>query len=125
MSLACKALKELYPTLMHVICIAHLLRNCATRVRAFFKIIDDVVATIHAAIIKNKDRKNNFREAGMPSLSVPVITRWATLLRTALYYSENLPAVRTMVSIRTGEGLLVSRAKKLSMWMVNARFGSY
>ena len=52
MSFAGKTLKELYPSLMHVTCIAHLLHNCATRVRAYLKNIDDVVATI-----KNKDRK--------------------------------------------------------------------
>ena len=55
------------------------------RVRALFKSIDDVVATIKAAIIKNKDRKNDFREAGSPSPPVPVITRWATWLRAAFY----------------------------------------
>ena len=42
MSLAGKTLKELYTTLMHVTCIAHLLHNCAMRVRAYFKNIDDV-----------------------------------------------------------------------------------
>ena len=36
MSLAGKALKELYPSLMHVTCVAHLLHNCAIRVRAHF-----------------------------------------------------------------------------------------
>ena len=67
---------------------------------------------IKAAIIKNKDRKNNFREAGLPSPPVPVITRWATYLKAALYYSENLPCVRTIVNNWAGEGLLVSRAKE-------------
>ena len=111
MSLAGKTLKELYPTLMHVTCVAHLLHNCAMRVRAYFKNIDDVVATIKAATIKNKDRKNDFCEAGLPSPPEPVITRWATWLRAALYYSENLPAVRTIVNNWTSGGLLVSRAK--------------
>ena len=41
-----------------------------------------------------------------------MITRWATWLRAALYYSENLPAVRIIVNCWTGEGLLVSRAKE-------------
>ena len=111
MSLAGKTLKELYPTLMHVTCVAHLLHNCAMRVRAYFKNSDDVVATIKAATIKNKDRKNDFREAGLPSPPEPVITRWATWLRAALYYSENLPAVRTIVNNWTSGGLSVSRAK--------------
>ena len=41
-----------------------------------------------------------------------MITRWATWLRDALCYSENLPAVRTFVNNWTGEGLLVSGAKE-------------
>ena len=40
-----------------------------------------------------------------------MITRWATWLRAALYYAENLPAVRTIVINWTSGGLLVSRAK--------------
>ena len=88
MSLAGKTLKKLYPTLMHVTCIAHLLHNCAIRIRAFFK-----VATIKAATIKNKDRKNDFREAGLLSPPVPVITRWAACLRAAFYNNENLAVV--------------------------------
>ena len=82
------------------------------RVRAFFRNIDDVVAAEKAATIENKDRKNDFREAGLPSPPVPVITRWATELRAAVYYSKNLPAVRAIVNNWTGEGVSVSRAKE-------------
>ena len=110
-SSAGKTLKVLYPSLMHITCVAHLLQNCAMRVRAHFKNIDEVIATIKAATIKNKDRKKDFYDAGLPSPPDPVITRWATWLRAALYYRENLPAVRTIVNNRTNAGLLVSRAK--------------
>ena len=72
-SLAGKTLKELYPSLMHVTCVAHLLHNCAMRVRAHFKNIDQIIATI-----KNKDRKKDFHDAGLPSPPDPVIKRWAT-----------------------------------------------
>ena len=111
MSLAGKTLKELYPSLVHVICVAHLLHNCAMRVRAHFKNIDEVIAMIKAATIKNRDRKKDFHDAGLPSPPDPVITKWATWLRAALYYSENLPAVRTIVNNWTSAGLLVSKAK--------------
>ena len=107
MSLAGKTLKKFYPSLMHVTCVAHLLHKCAMRVRAHFKNIDEIIATI-----KNKDRKKDFHDAGLPSPPDPVITRWATWLRAALYYSENLPAVRTIVNNWTSAGLLVSRAKE-------------
>ena len=39
-------------------------------------------------------------------------TQWATRLKAALYYSENLRAVRTIVNNWTGEGFLVRRAKE-------------
>ena len=52
MSLAGKTLKELYPVLIHVISVAHLLHNCDMRVRAYFKNIDETIATIKAATIK-------------------------------------------------------------------------
>ena len=110
MFLAGKTLKELYSFLMHVTCVVHLLHNCAIQVRAHFKNIDEIIATIKAATIKNKDRKKDFHDAGLPSPD-PVITRWATWLRAALYYHENLPAVRTIVNNWTSAGLLVSRAK--------------
>ena len=111
MPLAGKIVKELYPSLMHVTCVAHLLNNCAMHVRAHFKNIDEIITTIKAATIKNKDRNKNFHDAGLLSLPDPVVTRWATWLRAALYYSENLPAVRTIVNNWTSAGLLVSRAK--------------
>ena len=79
------------------------------RVRAHFKNIDEVIATIKAATIK--DRKKDFHDAGLPSPPDPVITRWATWLRAALYYGENLPAVRTIVNNWTSADLIVSRAK--------------
>ena len=110
MFLAGKTSKELYPSLMHVTCVAHLLHNCAMRVRAHFKNIHEIIATIKAATIKNQDRKKDFHDAGLPSPPDPVITRCATWLRAALYYSENLPAVRIIVNNWTSAGLLVSRA---------------
>ena len=96
---------------MHVTCVAHLLQSFTMRVRAHFKNIDEIIATIKAATIKIKDRKKDFHDAGLLSPPDPVITRWATWLRAALYYSENLPAVRTIVNNWTSAGPLVSRAK--------------
>ena len=106
MPLAGKTFKELYLSLTHVNCVAHLLHNYVMRVRAHFKNIDEVIATI-----KSKDRKKDFHDVGLPSPPDPVIIRWATWLRAALYYSENLPAVHTTVNNWTSAGLVVSRAK--------------
>ena len=98
MSWAGKTLKELYPSLRHVNCVARLLQTALCVCLLIVKSIDEVLATIKAATIKNKDRKIDFHDAGLPSPPDPLITRWATWLRAALYYSENLPAVHTIVN---------------------------
>ena len=72
-SLAGKILKELNPSLMHVNCVAYLLHNCVMRVSALFKKIDETIATIKATRMKNKDRRKNFHDAGLPSRSNLVI----------------------------------------------------
>ena len=50
-----------------------------------------------------------FAEIGYPP--EPVITRWATWLKAALYYAKNLPDVNKIVERFEGDGKLVSRAK--------------
>ena len=70
---------------MHANCVVHLLHNCAMHVCAHFKNIGEVLATIKAAIIKNKDCKKDFHDASLPYFSGPVITKWATWLIAALY----------------------------------------
>ena len=111
MFLAGKTLKKLCPSLMHVNCVTRLLHNCAMRVRAHSKNIDEGITTIKAATIKNKDRKKHFHDVGLPSPLDPVLTRWATWLSVAFYYSKNLPTVRTIINNWTSADLLVSRAK--------------
>ena len=49
-----KTLKRLYPRLFHVTCLAHLLHNCAIKVRAHYTAVDEVIARVKAATVKNK-----------------------------------------------------------------------
>ena len=63
----------------YITALTKLIHNCAMRVRAHFKNIDEVIATIKAATIKNKDRKKDFHDAGLPSPPDLVITRWGNL----------------------------------------------
>lgn len=104
-----KILKEFYPNLFHVTCVAHLFHNCAEKVRAYYSNVDNLISSIKASTLKNKNRKNKFRLIGSPP--EPVLTRWGTWIKAALYYSNNLPAVREIVESFEGNGLLVCKAK--------------
>ena len=69
-------LKIMYQRLLHVTCIAHLVYNCAERIRAHFKITDNLISSIKAATIKNKDRRSLFTAAGLSVPPQPILTQW-------------------------------------------------
>ena len=107
---ACIAtLKLLYPRLFHVTCMAHLLRNCAEKVRSHFQQVDNLIAKVKVVTVKNKNRHNKFNKIGTPPQ--PVLTRWGTWLNAAEYYAKNLVKVREIVNAFESDGILVSNAK--------------
>ena len=57
---------------------------------------DLVIATVKAVTVKNKSRQNMFIDIGLPPQ--PIITRWASWLKAARYYSDHLPEVRNIVN---------------------------
>ena len=82
-------LKSLYPKLFYVTCVAHLLHNCAMKVKSYFEDVDQLIAKVKAVTTKNKTRQAKFSAIGYPPQPVP--TRWGTWLNAALYYAKNLP----------------------------------
>ena len=110
MTAAGDVLRQLYPRLFHVTCTAHLLHNCAEKVRAYYTKVDKLIAAVKAATVRNRTRKEQFATIGYPP--VPVVTRWASWLKAAKYYANNLPTVIQIVKSFSGKGLLVSRAKE-------------
>ena len=102
-------LKSLYPKLFHVRCVAHLLHNCAKKIKSHFEYVDQLIAKIKAVTIKNKTRQTKFSAIGYPPQPVP--TRWGSWLNAALYYAKNLPEVKVIVESFVGSGILVTQAK--------------
>lgn len=106
---AAQALKQLYPTLFHVPCVAHLLHNCAMKIRGFYK-VDFLIGQVKASTVKSKQRRSLFAEIGYPPQ--PIVTRWASWLQAAFYYAEHLPVVRRIVEGYDDDGILVQRARE-------------
>ena len=53
-------LKSLYPKLLHVTCVAHLLHNCAMKIKSHFEDVDQLIAKVKSVTIKIKpDRQNS------------------------------------------------------------------
>ena len=102
-------LKSLYPKLFHVTCVAHLLHNCAMKIKSHFEDVDQLIATVKAVTIKNKTRQAKFSAVGYPPQPVP--TRCGSWLNAASYHAKNLPKVKTIVESFVGSGILVTQAK--------------
>ena len=79
-------LKSLYPKLFHVMCVAHLLHNCAMKIKSHFEDVNPLIAKVKAVTIKNKTRQAKFSAIGYPPQPVP--TRWRSWLNAALHYAK-------------------------------------
>ena len=104
-----KLLKEMYPKLLHVTCIAHLLHNYAIRIKSSYPEVDNLIASIKSSIVKNRTRAAQFDTLGIPP--APVVTRWGIWINAALYYAKNLPEVKEIVISWSGDGVLVRQAQ--------------
>ena len=102
-------LKSPYPKLLHVTCVAHLLHNCAMKVRHHFEDVEQLIAEVKLITVKNKTRQAKLSTTGFPPQ--PVLTRWGSWLNAALYYAKNLPEVKAIVERFEGSGVLVTQAK--------------
>ena len=102
-------LKSLHPKLFHVTCIAHLMHNCAIKIKYHFEDVDQLIAKVKAVTMKSKTRQAKFSAIGYPPQPVP--TRWGSWLKAALYYAKNLPKVKAIVETFVGSGMLVTQAK--------------
>ena len=102
-------LKSLYPKPFHITFVAHLLHNCAMKIKSHFEDVDQLIAKVNAVTIKNKTRQAKFSAIGYPPRPVP--TRWGSWLNAALYCAKNLPEVKAIVKSFVGSEILVTQAK--------------
>ena len=64
-------LKYLYPKLFHMACVAHLLHNCASKIKSHFEHVDQLIEKVKAVTIKNKTRQAKLFAIGYPTRPVP------------------------------------------------------
>ena len=100
-------LKSLYPKLFHMTCVAHLMHNCAMKIKSHFEDVDQLIAKVKVVTIKTKTRQAKFSAIGYSPQPVPA--RWGSWLNAALYYAKKLPEVKAVVESFLGSGILVSK----------------
>ena len=61
-----RVVKQIYPRLFHISCMAHGLHNAAKRIRANYEDVDKLIAAVKALVVKNKDRRAKFLTFNCP-----------------------------------------------------------
>ena len=69
-------LKSLYPKLFYLTCVAHLMHNCAVKIKSHFEDVDQLIAKVKAVTIQNKTKLAEFSAIDYPPQPVP--TRWGS-----------------------------------------------
>ena len=92
-----------------MICVAHLLHNYAITVNSYFDDLDQLIAKVTSATVKNKTRQAKFATIGCSPR--PVVTRCGSWLNAASYYATNLTEAKAIVESFEGSGILVTQAK--------------
>ena len=90
MKAAFQALKQLYPNLNHVTCLAHGLSRVAEQIRIEYSTVNSWIVAVKRIFIKAPGRIHEFRAAhpDVPLPPEPIITRWGTWLEAVIYYAR-------------------------------------
>lgn len=94
-----KNLKNTYPGLLHVTCLAHGLHRVAETVRDSYKNVDKLLGAIKAVFKKSPYRVRKYNEM-LPGVRLPpepILTRWGTWLETAEFLTEHFDGIRSVV----------------------------
>jgi len=109
-------LKAMYSSLRHVTCIAHALHRVCEAVRVEYSKANNFICEMKKVLLKAPARIQIYRDVtGLPLPPVPVITRWGTWLRAAVFYCENFDKIQLFLSqLSDSESEAVGKVKKLS-----------
>ncbi|PSN44791.1 hypothetical protein C0J52_05580 [Blattella germanica] len=115
MKKAAKALKVLFPKMLHVTCVAHGFHRVSEEVRVLFPNVDQLISNIKKIFLKAPSRIQTFRDIApdLPLPPQPIITRWGTWISAAVYYASNFRSITEVVNALEDEAASIRAAKKL------------
>ncbi|KAL4100784.1 hypothetical protein QTP88_020815 [Uroleucon formosanum] len=95
-----KSLNIFYTKMVHVTCIVHAFHRIAEQIRGHYSKVDKIIANVKKVFCKSPYGINCFKEKA-PLLSIPpqpIITRWGTWLKAAIYYCDIYELIRDIIT---------------------------
>ncbi|KAL4132498.1 hypothetical protein QTP88_009637 [Uroleucon formosanum] len=113
---AAKSIQAFYSKMVHITCLAHGLHRVCEKIRAEFPKVDELILNMKKVFLKAPARVELFRREApeTPLPPSPIITRWGTWLKAAMYYCENFKAIKKVVHLLDADdALAIGKVKKI------------
>lgn len=100
MTKAAQNLKIFYQNLTHNTCLAHALNLVADEIRQQFPQVNQLISKVKKIFVKAPLRVQFYKERlpNTPLPPEPILTRWGTWLKAAIFYADHFDAIKTVVS---------------------------
>lgn len=108
-------LKIFYENLIHVTCLAHGLNRVAETIRVSFPLVNDLISNVKKIFIKAPLRVQ-FYKANLPGVPLPpepVVTRWGTWIRAAIFYADNFQKLKDLISQMSDDSQCIQKCKEI------------
>lgn len=95
-----RALKVLFPSMLHVTCLAHAFHRVAEEVRRKFPDVDKLIANGKKVFRKAPKRVQTFKSI-VPDTALPpepIVTRWGKWISSALYYAKHFEEFKSVMN---------------------------
>ena len=114
---ALSALKMLYNKLSHVTCIVHALHRVCESVHMKYCKANDFVSLMKKVLLKSPYRVQLYKEiTNLPLPPEPVVTRWGTWIKNAVFYAENFNRITEFLQeLDSSQSEAVANIKILSV----------
>lgn len=113
---AAKSIQAFYSKMIHVTCLAHGLHRVCEKIRIEFPKVDELISNMKKVFLKAPARIELFRReaADTPLPPSPIITRWGTWLKAAIYYSEHFKTIKKVVNmLDSDDAVAIEKVKKI------------
>lgn len=92
-------LTVLYNRMIHVTCLAHAVHRLSETVRLNFDTVNSLISSVKKVFLKSPSRINLFKRLApeIPLPPEPIVTRWGTWLKAAIYYCDNFHIIENIL----------------------------
>lgn len=108
-------LKIFYPNMVHVTCLLHGINLVAETVRTEYPLVNKLISNVKKIFLKAPLRVQLYKErmVGVCLPPEPVITRWGTWIKAAIFYAENFEAIKDLILDIEDNSQCVVQSKEL------------